>query len=153
MPPHEEVERDFISMHSWLALGAMTRLTEAMQSAVGDRLTLLQRLPDTDFSGRPISAEIFRQRWQGNAQLLIKHLFKKHEGEIVELAGQWVPRVEPPPISGPLFHPQFAASASQWHEVKAMRKSQGKGTGKGVRPVSKSADGDKGRMSGDKGSK
>ena len=126
-------------------------VTEAMQSADGDRLTLLRELPDTDFSGRPISAEIFQQRWQGNAQLLIKHLVKKHEGEVIELDGQWVPMEGPPPISGPFFHPQFAASASQWHEMKAMRKSQGKGTGKGVRPGWKSADGDKGRMSGGKG--
>jgi len=155
--PYEEVDRDFISTHAFWALGAMTRLTEAMRSADGDRLTLLRELPDTDFSGRPISAEIFQQRWQGNAQLLIKHLVKKHEAEIVELVGQWVPMEGPPPISGPFFHPQFAASASQWHEMKAMRKSQGKGTGrgtgKGARPVSKSADGDKGRLSGDKGSK
>ena len=153
VPPYEEVDRDFISTHGFWALGAMSRLTEAMRSADGDRLTLLRKLPDTDFSGRPISAEIFQQRWQGDAQLLLKHLFKKHEGEIIELDGQWVPMMGHPPISGPLFHPQFATSESQWHKMKAMRKSQGKGTGKGVRPGSKSTDGDKGRMSGGKGSK
>ena len=53
--------------------------------------------------------------------------------------------------SGSVFQPPFAASEAQWHEMRAMRKSQGKGTGKGARSGSKSADGDKGRMSGGKG--
>ena len=139
-------------MVSW-PWGAMTRLTEVTRSADGDSLTLLRELPDTDFSGRPISSAIFQPRWQRDAQLLIKHLFKKHEGDIIELEGEWVPMRGDPPTSGPKIHPQFAASEAQWHEMRAMRQSQGKDTGKGARSGSKSADGDKGRMSGGKGSK
>ena len=130
-----------------------------MRSADGDGLTLLRSLPDTDFSGRPVPPEIVGGRWNGDAFLLIKHLFKKHEGEIVELDGEWVPMRGDPPTSGPMFHPQFAVSEAQWHELRAMRKGQGKGTGKGtgkgIRPGSKSAVGDKGPKSGGggKGSK
>ena len=47
--------------------------------------------------------------------------------------------------SGSVLQPPFAASESQRHDMRDMRKRHGKAQGKGVRPGSKSADGDKGR--------
>ena len=44
-------------------------------------------------------------RWQGDKEKVLKHLFKKHEGELVEVDGQWVKGSGD--IPDPLFDPQF----------------------------------------------
>ena len=54
---------------------------------------LCDELPDTDVDrGMALSEEKFNDasRWQGDTRLVLKHLFKKHEGELVEVVGKWV---------------------------------------------------------------
>ena len=141
--PYTNVDRDFVSSNGFLALRAGHRLIDWLRSADGDSprtRTFLGVLPDTDFSGRPIYPEDFQTRWGGDSTALIKHLFKKHEGEIAEVRGEWMPWYGEPPSSGPMFHPQFATSEPQWVQLSAMWNGDVKSKGK--RKGSQSADGD-----------
>ena len=69
---------------------------------------LCDELADTDVDGgKAMSREKFMNpsRWQGDTALVLKHLFKKHEGELVEVEGKWVEGTGD--IPDPLFDPQF----------------------------------------------
>ena len=44
-------------------------------------------LPDTDGEGEPMSSHALAGRWQYNVAEVLKHLMKKHEGELAELKG------------------------------------------------------------------
>ena len=51
---------------------------------------LIDELPDTDqLSGAIVDSASFASRWQRNPSEVLKHLLKKHEGELVELQGWW----------------------------------------------------------------
>ena len=45
-------------------------------------------LPDTDGEGEPMSSHALAGRWQYNVAEVLKHLMKKHEGELAELTGR-----------------------------------------------------------------
>merc|ERR1739836_108037 len=69
---------------------------------------LCDELADTDVDGgKAMSWEKFMNpsRWQGDKALVLKHLFQKHEGELVEVEGKWVEGIGD--IPDPLFDPQF----------------------------------------------
>ena len=51
---------------------------------------LIDELPDTDqLSGAIMDSATFASRWQQKPSEVLKHLLKKHEGELVELRGWW----------------------------------------------------------------
>ena len=77
---------------------------------------LCDELADTDFDGgKAMSWEKFRNpsRWRGDTALVLKHLFRKHEGELVEVVGKWVEGTGN--IPDPLFDPQFTQN---WDDFK-----------------------------------
>ena len=51
-------------------------------------------------------------RWQGDMVKVLKHLFKKHEGELVEVEGKWVEGTGD--IPDPLFDPQFTQNEDDY---------------------------------------
>ena len=68
---------------------------------------LCDELADTDADGgKAMSRETFMDRCRGDKSFWLKHLFKKHEGELVEVGGKWVDGTGV--IPDPLFDPQFA---------------------------------------------
>ena len=77
---------------------------------------LCDELADTDVDGgKAMSREKFMDpsRWQGDMAKVLKHLFKKHEGELVEVVGKWVEGTGN--IPDPLFDPQFTQN---WDDFK-----------------------------------
>ena len=82
---------------------------------------LVDELPDTDvLSGIPMSDAIFASRWQQDPSLVLKHLLKKHEGELVELEGWWERGQGEVPDA--LFDPQFACNEEDYKFCKGLGK-------------------------------
>ena len=82
---------------------------------------LCDELADTDVDGgKAMSWEKFRNpsRWQGDTALVLKHLFKKHEGELVEVVGKWVEGTGD--IPDPLFDPQFTQNEDDFKLCKSL---------------------------------
>ena len=80
---------------------------------------LCDELADTDVDGgKAMSWEKFRSRWQGDTALVLKHLFKKHEGELVEVVGKWVEGTGN--IPDPLFDPQFTQNWDDFNLCKSL---------------------------------
>ena len=78
---------------------------------------LVDELPDTDeLSGIPMSDNNFASRWQGDVSVVLKHLLKKHEGELVELEGRWERGQGEVPDE--LFDPQFACNSEDFEFCK-----------------------------------
>jgi hypothetical protein len=131
----DQKPREFIAHCSHKALCATHALQKELLPVVdgqgGDRswfTGLLSSLPDTD-TGEPIQKEEFMQRWSGDCLTLLKHLFKKHEGEVVELAGSWSSKAEhivQEPLPDLLVHPQFA---KDWRAYQKGIHIQGRGRG------------------------
>ena len=67
----------------------------------------LVSFPDTDGEGDAIQLQVFASRWRHDPHGLLKHLIKKHEGELIEVEGYWIQGIGPVPDQ--LFHPQFAS--------------------------------------------
>jgi hypothetical protein len=63
-------------------------LFEKLEPVVDGFERLCSCLPDID-TGEPIDPQDFDLRWQSDAATLFWHLFKKHEGEIAEVYGEW----------------------------------------------------------------
>ena len=100
--------RDFVSYHRSLALGAQHEVLSRLADGSSFSMMLTSVLPDSDGLGEPISPELFAQRWNSDASLLLKHVMQSAFGEIAEVSGEWVPcegRVCPE-----LYHKQFALS-------------------------------------------
>ena len=57
-------------------------------------------------------------RWQGDMVKVLKHLFKKHEGELVEVEGKWVEGTGD--IPDPLFDPQFTQNEDDFKLCKSL---------------------------------
>ena len=57
-------------------------------------------------------------RWQGDMVKVLKHLFKKHEGELVEVVGKWVEGIGD--IPDPLFDPQFTQNDDDFELCKSL---------------------------------
>ena len=134
-------DRDFIAHFSFTAITARHSLFANMTS----RWRLLEALPDTDGTGAPITEQQFTERWANDAQALLKHLFKKHEGEVAELQGEWVQLAglsRAPHVQEKLSHVQFSHSRSQWIGTNQVA-AKGK-LGKGTKEQSKPAVGGKG---------
>ena len=82
---------------------------------------LCDELPDTDVDGgNAMSWDKFMdpRRWQGNEVKVPKHLFKKHEGELVEVVGKWVEGTGE--IPDPLFDPQFTQNEDDFKLCKSL---------------------------------
>ena len=58
------------------------------------------------------------RRWQGDMVKVLKHLFKKHEGELVEVEGKWVEGTGD--IPDPLFDPQFTQNEDDFKLCKSL---------------------------------
>ena len=70
--------------------------------------SLVDVLPDMgELSGIAMSEDTFAILWQENYKQVLQHLLKKHEGELVELEGQWEKGKGEIPAA--LFDPQFAS--------------------------------------------
>ncbi len=113
--------------YAFIAITSMHSLWEKIPLDAG---RLLECLPDTDGEGQPISKEAFSSRWQNDPQVLIKHLFSKHSGELIELSGKWEPGVGDVPE---LIHtnPQLALTARDaWKMTPVKNNGQG-GNGNG----------------------
>ena len=65
-----------------------------------------------------MSRETFMDRWRGDKNFWLKHLFKKHEGELVEVGGKWVDGTGV--IPDPLFDPQFAQNEDDFNLCKRL---------------------------------
>ena len=126
---------DFISTMNMIAIDHRHLIFEDNNISTS---VLLTSLPDTDGVGDEISQHDFQTRWQRDSLELLKHLFRKHEGEIFELSGEWMDFH--PAIGGSLpeclFHEQFAKTHEQWQLLSHFRKQKseerkGKGKGKG----------------------
>ena len=61
-------------------------------------------------------------RWRRNHALVLKHLLKKHEGEMVELDGQWERGQGEVPDA--LFDPQFACNDEDFMFCKGLGKGR-----------------------------
>ena len=57
----------------------------------------------------------------------MKHLFKKHEGESIEVEGYWIHGTGPAPDE--LFHPQFASTPEDYTRCKGKGKAKTKSKG------------------------
>ena len=57
-------------------------------------------------------------RWQGDVVKVLKHLFRKHEGELVEVVGKWVEGTGN--IPDPLFDPQFTQNWDDFNLCKSL---------------------------------
>ena len=82
---------------------------------------LCDELADTDVDGgKAMSWEKFEDpsRWQGDVAKVLKHLFKKHEGELVEVVGKWVEGTGD--IPDPLFDPQFTQNEDDLKLCKSL---------------------------------
>ena len=82
---------------------------------------LCDELADTDVDGgKAMSREKFMDpsRWQGEMKKVLKHLFKKHEGELVEVVGKWVEGTGD--IPDPLFDPQFTQNEDDFKLCKSL---------------------------------
>ena len=139
----EEVNRDFVAWMGWKALDYQHKLfaniftypmladgsenREATPTIVN--VELLTSLPDTDGQGDPIHWHDFTWRWNSRSDMLLRHLLRKHEGEVAEAWGVWKPWYGRVPMDGSLYHPQFAWDEAHFIELK--RKAKGKGKGKG----------------------
>ena len=86
-------------------------------------------LPDTDGMGeRAIPPGDFERRWDCDVCKLVKHLIKKHEGEVVEVNGYWREMTGAQATLGSFFmHKQFATSAMQSETMS--RRFSGKSAG------------------------
>ena len=58
------------------------------------------------------------RRWQGSCVKVLTYLFKKHEGELVEVVGKWVKGTGV--IPDPLFDPQFAQNEDDFNLCKRL---------------------------------
>ncbi len=110
--------RDFIShstMNAHTARFELFQQLQAVPNGNASRWRLLTALPDTDGTGEPITDSCFERRWWNHEDLL-KHLFKKHEGELAELWGEWVEfdRNLSTDVFDKLSHAQFAKSSNEW---------------------------------------
>ena len=82
---------------------------------------MVDELPDTDeLSGIPMTEEVFGSRWHRDHKLVVTHLLKKHEGDLVELEGQWELRQGAVPDA--LFDPQFACKDEDFTFCKGLCK-------------------------------
>jgi len=84
---------------------------------------LLNSLPDTDGNGEDeIQPHVFATRWNGDATLLLKHLFKKHEGALAEVYGEWSETKFGQPLAAPTLgkfdDPQFTVDQTQWLDAR-----------------------------------
>ena len=61
---------------------------------------------------------MYPSRWQGDKAKVLKHLFKKHEGELVEVEGKWVEGTGD--IPDPLFDPQFTQNEDDFKLCKSL---------------------------------
>ena len=82
---------------------------------------MCDELADTDVDGgKAMSQEKFMDptRWHGGKKMVLKHLFKKHEGELVEVVGKWVEGTGD--IPDPLFDPQFTQNEDDFKLCKSL---------------------------------
>jgi len=82
---------------------------------------LCDKLADTDVDGgKAMSCEKFKDpsRWQGDMAKVLKHLFRKHEGGLVEVVGRWVEGTGD--IPDPLFDPQFTQNEDDFKLCKSL---------------------------------
>ena len=119
---------------------------------------LIDELPDTDqLSGAIMDSATFASRWQQSPALVLKHLLKKHEGELVELEGWWLEGTEEFPPDE-LFDAQFASNDTDFSRCKELDKGasmdrsrysgdyrRGKGKRKGKPAVGEPAVGSSGK--------
>lgn len=90
--------KNFIKEERHKVLTARHFIAGAVAPAVGGRFqTLVNCSPDTDSDShctRKIDAQVFEERWEGEASLLIKRLCDKHEGEVAWVdawsTGRWL---------------------------------------------------------------
>ena len=104
----------------------LEREPDALKKSSEGGWRLIDELPDTDTrSGDIMSWATFAGRWKHNPSLVLKHLLKKHEGELVELQGGWV-RGEEKFIPDALFDAQFASCEEEFRSCKGLDKGAGK---------------------------
>ena len=144
---------NFLQDYNYRAIGARHALFRRLREpAIGGRdgehgwEALLSRLPDTDGDGeQEIWPGDFASRWNNDPCELLKHLFNKHEGSIVEVEADWSGLRHGQPLAAliPSFdEPQFALDWRQFQEANSRlrrntgslyipRPNKGKGRGKG----------------------
>ena len=151
----EEVKRDFVAWMDWNALDYQHKLfakifespkladgseNREATPAIVSHVELLTSLPDTDGQGDPIHWHNCLERWNTRSGVLLRHLLRKHSGEVAEAWGDWTPWYGRAPMEGSLYHPQFAWDEEQFVELKSKAKGKGK---KGGKRGPRSAHGDK----------
>ena len=154
--PSEKKDRNFVERCLFEALTDFHTLVEkhphafaAVGAQGGHPLWQLTReLPDLDYDDGTIIDELkFQNRWEQDPKQLLKHLFKKHEGEVVELEGWDVQGSgDPGEIPEILFHPQFALSEADFLACKGKSRDKGKGKSKGKGKKGMPAVGGKGKQ-------
>jgi len=78
---------------------------------------LLSELPDTDAeTGAPMDDATFTSRWQRQSEVVLKHLMKKHEGEVRQFWGKWSKGKGE--IHPNLYDPQFALTHDDYLRCK-----------------------------------
>ena len=158
----DEYGRWFVPAMSFAAVthryDILERKPRALRHSWQGGWKLIDELPDTDqLSGAIMDSETFVSRWQQNPSEVLKHLLKKHEGELVELEGWWVQGTEEFPPDE-LFDPQFASNDTDFSLCKGLDKGasmersrysadycRGKSKGKGKPAVGKPAFGSSGK--------
>jgi hypothetical protein len=122
--------RNIVAEYAHIALSARFTLERWIKDGDRELGILLDSLPDTDGEGQHILEEDFEIRWGSDTTLLLKHLFTKHWGELIELEMVWNY------LDGdmPAFiytNPQFASTT--WDAAQIRRsKGLGKGTASAV---------------------
>ena len=129
----DENGRSFIALHNYNAITYRYDLLERLPgtltpSRLGSGWRLTDELPDTDLeSGAVMADQVFASRWQRNPGLVLHHLIKKHEGELVELEGSWCRGLSTFVIDDGFFDPQFALTPDAYRLCKGLAKGKGKG--------------------------
>jgi len=121
--------RNVVAQYTYMSMSARKALEKWIDEGDREIGILLDCLPDTDGEGQPILKEDFESRWDSNAKLLLKHLFTKHSGELIELDAVWKE------LDGEMpeciySNPQFAMTARDAAQI-----TRSKGTGKGTAPA------------------
>ena len=124
-----EEGRTVVAHYAYMAMSARKTLEGWIDEGDRELGILLDCLPDTDGEGQPILKEDFESRWDSNAKLLLKHLFTKHSGELIELDAVWKE------LDGEMpeciySNPQFAMTARDAAQI-----TRSKGTGKSTVPA------------------
>jgi hypothetical protein len=134
--------------YNYRAIGARHALFTRLRDGERGWEALLSSLPDTDGDGEhEILPGDFAKRWNNDPCDLLKHLFKKHEGSIVEVEADWSGLRHGQPLAAliPSFdEPQFALDWMQYQEANRRlsrntgslyipRPNKGKGRGRGTK--------------------